>query len=137
MFQTSGGDGSSASRSAACRIAFTSRCASMICYRRSRYVDASPISKTSYGKTESSDRDREPRIVRIFSWFEKKLNGWITAFAAAVIGLSLMKLISEDFLAIAPDSAAALKTGTRMYTTGLAALFLLAHCSRLRLISAR
>jgi hypothetical protein len=100
-------------------------CASMICYRRSRYVDASPITKTSYGKPESSDRDREPRVLRVFRWFEKKLNGWITALAAAVIGLSLMKLISEDFLAIVPDSAAALQTGTRMYVTGLAALFLL------------
>ncbi len=100
-------------------------CAVMICYRRSRYVDASPITRTNYGNTDGTDLGREPPGVRVFRWYEKKLNGWITALAAAVIGLSLMELISEGLPAIAHNGAAALQTGTRMSNTALAALFLL------------
>ena len=97
-------------------------CAVMPFYRRSVYVDTSPI------RTANSNTDRparEPLGARVFRRFEKILNACISVCAAWVIVLVAMQLYSDGLPAIARASAAALQTGTRLSGMGLVALLLL------------
>jgi len=97
-------------------------CAVMPFYRRSVYVDTSPI------RTANSNTDRpgrEPLGARVFRRFEKILNACISVCAAWVIVLVAMQLYSDGLPAIARESAAALQTGTRLSGMGLVALLLL------------
>jgi hypothetical protein len=97
-------------------------CAVMPFYRRSVYVDTSPI------RTANSNADRSGRESpggRLFRRFEKILNACISVCAAWVIVLVAMQLYSDGLPAIARESAAALQTGTRLSGIGLVALLLL------------
>src|SRR5262249_19373587 len=97
-------------------------CAVMPFYRRSVYVDTSPI------RTANSNTDRPAREAlgaRVFRRFEKILNACISVCAAWVIVLVAMQLYSDGLPAIARASAAALQTGTRLSGMGLVALLLL------------
>jgi hypothetical protein len=97
-------------------------CAVMPFYRRSVYVDTSPI------RTANSNADRsgrEPPGGRLFRRFEKILNACISVCAAWVIVLVAMQLYSDGLPAIARESAAALQSGTRLSGMGLVALLLL------------
>src|SRR5215813_10013947 len=97
-------------------------CAVMPFYRRSVYVDTSPIRAAN----SNSDRPgREPLAARLFRRFEKILNACISVCAAWVIVLVAMQLYSDGLPAIARESAAALQTGTRLSGMGLVALLLL------------
>src|SRR5438132_7851102 len=97
-------------------------CAAMPFYRRSVYVDTSPL-RTANSNTDPSGR--EPLGGRLFRRFEKILNACISVCAAWVIVLAAMQLYSDGLLAIARESAAALQTGTRLSGVGLVALLLL------------
>jgi hypothetical protein len=97
-------------------------CAVMPFYRRSVYVDTSPI-RTANSNTDPSGR--EPPGGRLFRRFEKILNACISVCAAWVIVLAAMQLYSEGLPTIARESAAALQTGTRFSGIGLVALLLL------------
>jgi hypothetical protein len=100
-------------------------CAILFYYRRSRYVDTSPIRTTNSNPTEASESGREPSGARLFRRFEKILNPCISVFLGGVIAFALMELYSAELPAIARDSAAALQAGTRMPIIGLIALLLL------------
>ncbi len=97
-------------------------CAAMPFYRRSVYVDTSPL-RTANSNTDRSGR--EPLGARLFRRFEKILNACISICAAWVIVLAAMQLYSDGLPAIARESAAALQTGTRLSGMGLVALLLL------------
>src|SRR5262249_31839591 len=94
-------------------------------YRRSVYVDTSPI-RTANSNTDRSGR--ESRGARLFRRFEKILNACISVCAAWVIVLAAMQLYSDGLPAIARESAAALQSGTRLCGMGLVALLLLPLC---------
>ncbi len=97
-------------------------CLVLICYRRSRYVDTSPVRATS---SEAGDSRRGRRAVNLFRRFEKILNVCVSVLVVLVIVLALMEMFSEGPFAVVHESAAALQAGTRMPMIGLAALVLL------------
>ncbi len=97
-------------------------CLVLICYRRSRYVDTSPVRATH---PEAVDSRRGRRGVNLFRRFEKILNFCISVLVVLVIVLALMEMFAEGPAAVMHESAAALTAGTRMPTIGLAALVLL------------
>jgi Na+/proline symporter len=99
-------------------------CALMLCYRRSKYVDTSPIIKVADG-SDAAASGREPLDSRLFRRFAKILNFCISVMVATVMVFALMELCAEGVPAVLRDSAAALQTGTRVPTTGLVALLLL------------
>jgi hypothetical protein len=98
-------------------------CAIIPIYRRSRYVDTGPIWTANSDSIDGSSQG--PSGARLFRRFEKILNACISVCAAWVIVLAAMQLYSEGLLAIARESAAALQTGTRLSSMGLAAVLLL------------
>ncbi len=98
-------------------------CAVMPLYRRSRYVDTGPIRGASSDAT--NEAGREPFAARLFRRFEKILNACISVFAAWVIVVAVMQLYADGLSAAVIDSIAALATGTRVPSVGLAALVLL------------
>ena len=99
-------------------------CALMLCYRRSKYVDTSPIIKVADGSDDAAS-GRELLDSQLFRRFAKILNFCISVLVATVMVLALMELYAEGVPAVLRDSAAALQTGTRVPTTGLVALLLL------------
>lgn len=99
-------------------------CALMLCYRRSKYVDTSPIIKVDDGSNAAAS-GREPLGSRLFRRFAKILNVCISVMVATVMVFALMELYAEGVPAVLRDSAAALQTGTRVPGTGLVALLLL------------
>jgi hypothetical protein len=99
-------------------------CALMLCYRRSKYIDTSPIIKVADG-SDAAASGREPLDARLFRRFAKILNFCISVMVATVMVFALMELYAEGVPTVLRDSAAALQTGTRVPTTGLVALLLL------------
>ncbi len=97
-------------------------CLVLICYRRSRYVDTSPVRATN---SEAVDSRRGRRGVNLFRRFEKILNFCISVLVVLVIVLALMEMFAEGPAAVMHESAAALTAGTRMSDDRLAALVLL------------
>lgn len=85
----------------------------LVGYRRSRYVDTSPITTAS------------GRKAGFFRGFEKVLNVVISIFAVLAIVLAVMQLSSEGVDAAMQESLAALRAGPRLPVTGLVALLLL------------
>jgi hypothetical protein len=97
-------------------------CAAVPLYRRSRYVDTSPIrNRDSEGYASAS----ESRGAGLFRRFEKILNVCISVCAAWVIVVAGMELYSEGLASIARDALAALRSGTRLPGIAFAALLLL------------
>jgi hypothetical protein len=84
-------------------------CASMLSYRRSKYVDTAPIEGA-----------------RLLSRFGKILNPCLSVLATLTIVVALTALYAAGLPAIVRDGAAALRTGTRVPGVGLLALCLLA-----------
>ena len=95
-------------------------CLVLIGYRRSRYVDTSPVTSS-----EASGSRRGRRGINLFRRFEKILNVCVSVLVVLVIVLALMEMFSEGPGAVMRESAAALQAGTRMPIIGLAALVLL------------
>ncbi len=87
-------------------------CLAVVGYRRSRYVDTSPV--TSIGKGSG-----------LFRRFEKVLNVFISFFAVLAVVLAVMQLSAEGTDAAVRDSLAALQAGARLPVIGLFALALL------------
>jgi hypothetical protein len=85
----------------------------LVGYRRSRYLDTSPIAMAS-GKNAGS-----------FRRFEKVLNVLISTFAVLAIVLAAMQLSSEGFDAAINESLVALTVEPRLPTIGLVALVVL------------
>ena len=93
----------------------------ILLYRRSRYVDTSPI------RSGASDRHhrRERSGERLLSRFGKILNVCLSVLLVVVIVLAFMQLYAAGLPAIARDSASALGRGTQLSGVGLIALCLL------------
>lgn len=85
----------------------------LVGYRRSRYIDTSPIA-TASGKNPD-----------FFRRFEKILNVLISTFAILAIVLALMQLSSQGIDAAIHESLTALKAAPRLPIIGLVALILL------------
>lgn len=98
-------------------------CAIMIYYRRSRYVDTSPLRSAS-DDADAAGMGRDPLGVRLFIRFEKILNVCISVFGVLVIVVATMGLSTEGWSTIVGDSTAALQRGTGMSGIGLLTLFL-------------
>jgi hypothetical protein len=92
-------------------------CALVVGYRRSRYVDTSPINH--------SESTRPAPGAGLFIRVEKILNVSISVFAVLVIVVAVMELSSERAPALLADSATALEAGTNMSALALTALFLM------------
>src|SRR5260370_9478382 len=86
-------------------------------------MDTGPIRAVSPDNTNESGR--EPFAARLFRRLEKILNACISGLAAWVIVVAGMQLYSDGFAAAVTGSIAALATGTRVPSVGLAALVLL------------
>lgn len=99
-------------------------CAILLGYRRSRYVDTSPIRRAS-DRTDAKATGREGLGARLFIRFEKILNVCIAVFAVLAIVVASMQLYEKGFSRILADSIAALETKTRISPVGLMALLLL------------
>ena len=99
-------------------------CAILVCYRRSRYVDTSPLGNVS-AHADGSESAREPSGARLFVRFEKILNVCISIVAVLVIVVAVIGLSAEEWSAIARDIAVALQNGTGVPSMGLLALLLL------------
>ena len=106
-------------------LAFVAACCTiMVFYRRSRYVDTSPIRTVSDG-SEAADLSPELAAARLFIRFEKILNVCISVFAVLVVVVASMGLSAEGFLQIVHNGSVALQSGTSMSGIGLTALLLL------------
>jgi hypothetical protein len=86
-------------------------CAIMLYYRRSKYVDTDPIHESSGA--------------RLLSRLAKILNPCLSVLIVLIIVIALMKLYAAGLPTIVRDSAAALRTATRVPGVGLIALCLL------------
>jgi hypothetical protein len=89
-------------------------CAAMLAYRRSRYVDTSPI-----------DSGRQSRGGKLLRRFEKILNPCISVFMVFIIVVAAMEFYFAGLWSVARDSAAALQTGTSLSVMELVAVGLL------------
>ena len=90
-------------------------CAVMLGYRRSRYVDNTPVSGPGSGFSFDSERLGAKLLIK----FQKVLNPSISVFAVVVIVIALIDLYAGDFSAIAHKAANSLLAGTRTPTMGI------------------
>ena len=103
-------------------VVFVAVCGAIILYyRRSRYVDTDPIR----GATSNAHPGRESSGARRLSRFEKILNPCLSVLLVLIIVVAVMELYAVGLPTIVRDSAAALRTGTRVPGVGLIALCLL------------
>jgi hypothetical protein len=103
----------------------TACCALVLYYRRSKYVDTSPVAKagpTNNNEIKPSRRSPGAGPLRVF---EKILNPCISVFAVLIIVLALMEFYSAGIPALARDSVAVLQMRTGTSGVGLVALALL------------
>jgi hypothetical protein len=102
-------------------------CAILVCYRRSRYVDTSPISNTSRG-AGSTGRNRDAMAVRLLIRFEKILNVIISILAVWVIVVATMGLSAIGWLNVVRDSIDAIRRAEGVSSTVLIAMSVLLFC---------
>jgi hypothetical protein len=96
-------------------------CAVVLIYRRSRYIDTSPI-----GRPISSEAtDIEPLSARLFRRFSRVANELIAVLAATTLVIALIGLYAQGFPAIITESVSALQAETRTSISGLLTLVLL------------
>jgi hypothetical protein len=100
-------------------------CIVMLAYRRSRYVDTSPIDTTGDSATPDGVSRREPRGARAFRRFNKILNVCVSVAAVFVVVFTVVELSSRGFDSIVSDSVATLRTGVGISSAGVIALILL------------
>jgi hypothetical protein len=96
-------------------------CAVVLIYRRSRYIDTSPIGRLVSGR----GADMERLGARLFRRFSRVLNEVVALLAATTLAIALIELYAQGFPAIIPESVAALHAETRTSISGLLALVLL------------
>jgi hypothetical protein len=95
-------------------------CAVVLIYRRSRYIDTSPI-----GRLVSGGADMEPLGARLFRRFSRVLNEVVAVLAATTLAIALIELYAQGFPTVIAESVAALRAGTRTSISGLLGLVLL------------
>ena len=96
-------------------------CAVVLIYRRSRYVDTSPIGIPVSGEAT----DIGPLSARLFRRFSRVANELIWVLAATTLVIALIDLHAQGFPAVITESVAALQAETRTSISGLLALVLL------------
>jgi hypothetical protein len=102
-------------------------CAILVCYRRSRYVDTSPISNTSCD-AGSTGLNRDALGVRLLIRFEKILNVSISILAVWAIVVATMGLSAIGWLNVARDSIDAIRRTEDVSSTVLIAMSVLLFC---------
>jgi hypothetical protein len=95
-------------------------CAVVLIYRRSRYIDTSPIGPVAGEGTGSG-----PLSARLFRRFSRVTNEAIAVLAATTLVIALIDLYTQGFPAVITESVAALQAETRTSISGLMALVLL------------
>jgi len=96
-------------------------CAFVVIYRRSRYIDTSPIGTPVSGQAT----DIEPLSARLFRRFSRIANEFIAVLAATTLVIALIGLYAQGFPAVITESVSALRAETRTSISGLLALALL------------
>jgi hypothetical protein len=96
-------------------------CAIVLIYRRSRYIDTSPIGRPVSGE----DADIEPRGARLFRRFSRVTNELIALVVAITLGVAVIDLYAQGFPAVITDSVAALRAPTPTSISVLMAVVLL------------
>jgi hypothetical protein len=96
-------------------------CAIVLIYRRSRYVDTSPIGRPVSGE----GADIEPRGARLFRRFSRVTNELIALVVAITLGVAVIDLYAQGFAAVITESVAALRAVTPTSVSVLVALVLL------------
>ena len=99
-------------------------CAFILVYRRSKYVDTTPISATNWNDGDAADGARTSLASRLLSRLEKILNPSISVIVVLVIVLTVMEFVSVGVPVMARDSIAALQTRTHISGTALLAIVL-------------
>jgi hypothetical protein len=96
-------------------------CAIVLIYRRSRYIDTSPI-----GRPVSAEGvDIEPRGARLFRRFSRVANELIALVVAITLGVAVIDLYAQGFANVITESVAALRAVTPASISVLMALVLL------------
>jgi hypothetical protein len=96
-------------------------CAMVLIFRRSRYVDTSPIGRPVHGEAT----DIEPRGARLFRRFSRVTNELIALVVGITLGVAVIDLYAQGFPAVVTESAAALLAVTPTSISVLMALVLL------------
>lgn len=96
-------------------------CAIVLIYRRSRYIDTSPIGSPVSGETT----DIEPLGARLFRRFSRIVNELIAVLAATTLVIALIGLYAQGVTAVITESVSALRAETQTSISGLLALVLL------------
>jgi hypothetical protein len=96
-------------------------CAMVLVYRRSRYIDTSPIGRLVSSETAYI----EPLSARLFRRFSRVANELIAVLAATTLVSALIGLYAQGFPAVIIDSVAALQAEAPPSISGLLALVLL------------
>jgi hypothetical protein len=102
-------------------------CAILVCYRRSRYVDTSPISDTSRD-AGSTGLNRDAVGVRLLIRFEKIFNVIISILAVWVIVVATMGLSAIGWLNVARDSIDAIQRTEGVSSSVLIAMSVFLFC---------
>jgi hypothetical protein len=102
-------------------------CAILVCYRRSRYVDTSPISDTSR-EAGSTGLNRDAVGVRLLIRFEKIFNVIISILAVWVIVVATMGLSAIGWLNVARDSIDAIQRTEGVSSSVLIAMSVFLFC---------
>jgi hypothetical protein len=96
-------------------------CAIVLIYRRSRYIDTSPIGRPVSGEAA----DIEPRGARLFRRFSRVTNELIALVVAITLGVAVIDLYAQGFPAVIAESVAALRAPTPTSMSVFMALVLL------------
>src|SRR5258705_1615259 len=97
-------------------------CAIVLIYRRSRYIDTSPIGRPASGEGV----DIEPRGAPLFRRFSRVANELIALVVAITLGVAVIDLYAQGFANVITESVAALRAVTPTSISVLMALVLLA-----------
>jgi hypothetical protein len=97
-------------------------CAIVLIYRRSRYIDTSPIGRS----VSAGAADIEPGGARLFRRSSRVTNEVIALLIAIMLGVAVINLYAQGFPAIITESFAALRAPTSMCVSAVVALVLLA-----------
>jgi hypothetical protein len=96
-------------------------CAVVVIYRRSRYIDTSPI-----GRPFSGEADSERLSARVFRRISRVLNEFTCVLAATALGVALLALFTESSSTVIGKSLDLPQETSQVSIPGLACLFLLA-----------
>ena len=96
-------------------------CAIVLIYRRSRYIDTSPIGSPISGEITNI----EPRSARLFRRFSRVVNELIAIVTATTLGIALISLYTKGVTAVITESVSSLRAEMPTSIPGILALVLL------------